>query len=136
MRLVMIILVFALSLSAEKKEDLELQNVMGSFSLAMELIQHGILHNDIGEMNKGAQMLKRSDSELFSSHGKALLEHMPNNPEFAKDYAKRTGDKIRSYADILGQQVESGRKSYSKIAATYTHILQECVGCHQKVRRY
>ncbi|MGB6018152.1 MAG: hypothetical protein WBF77_00995 [Sulfurimonadaceae bacterium] len=136
MKFVILMLVLSLSISAQDKEGEELKKVMKSFVSAMELIQHGILYNNIDEMNKGSKMLRINDDKLLQSHGKALMKHMPDNPEFAKTYAKRTGEKIRNYADSLDEQIGSGTKSYSKISATYTHILHECVGCHQKVRNW
>ena len=134
MKLVILMLVSSLNILAQDTESTELKKVMTSFAYSMELIQHGILHNDIDEMNRGSQMLKTVDEKFLLNHGKALMKHTPNNPDFAKSYAKRTGKKIRDYADSLDKQIESGKQSYSKMAATYTHILHECVGCHQKVR--
>jgi hypothetical protein len=135
MKFVIVMLVLSLSMFAQDKESEELKKVMNSFASAMELIQHGILHNNIDEMNKGAKMLRTDDESFLESHGKALIRHMPENPEFAKAYAKRTGEKIRNYADSLDEQIGNRTKSYSKISATYTHILHECVGCHQKIRK-
>lgn len=136
MKYIMLILMFSLSLFAEENDSQDLKKVMTSFASAMELVQHGILYNNIDEMHKGAQMLKISDEELLQSHGKALMKHMPDNPEFAKTYAKLTGEKIRNYADKMGEQISSNKKSYSQISATYSDILRECVGCHQKIRRW
>jgi len=132
--LVMLILSFTL-LHAQKDEQLELRKTMISFASAMETIQHGILYNDKQEMLKGAQLLSLNNTKLFEKHGDALAFHMPENPEFAKKYAKRTSQKIQDYAHQMTTDLDD-RKAYSKMSAIYTHILQECVGCHQKVRRW
>ena len=101
----------------------------------MEQIQHGILYNNIDEMKMGVKKLSVEDGKFLESHGEALMRHMPEKPEFVKNYAERTGEKIQSYVDSLDEQVRNEAKSYSKISATYTHILHECVGCHQKIRQ-
>lgn len=132
----MVILILGtLSLQAKSEEQLELRKTMVSFATAMEIIQHGILYNNKEEMHKGAQLLMLNNMQLFKKHGDALAEHMPEDPEFAKAFAKRTGQKIQDYAEKMTKDL-GNRKAYSKMSAIYTHILQECVGCHQKVRRW
>ena len=135
MKLVIVMFVLALSLFAQEKESEELKAVMKSFASAMEQIQHGILYNNIDEMKMGVKKLRSDDEKFLASHGEALTRHMPKNPEFVKNYAERTGEKIQSYVESLDEQVRNEEKSYSKISATYTHILHECVGCHQKIRQ-
>ena len=122
-------------LQAKGEDKLELQKTMISFASAMEIIQHGILYSDKQEMLKGAQLLKLTNAELFKQHGDAIALHMPKDPEFAKKFARRTSQKIQDYADKMTQNLDD-RKAYSKMSAIYTHILQECVGCHQKIRRW
>jgi len=133
--LILVLILGTLSLSANDEKQLELRKTMISFATAMELIQHGILYNNKEEMNKGAQLLKVNNTQLFKEHGDALAVHMPENPEFAKEFAKRTGKKIQDYADKMTSDL-GNRTAYSKMSALYSHILQECVGCHQKVRRW
>ena len=135
MRWVIVMLALSLSMFAQDRESEELKTVMKSFASAMVLIQHGILYNNIDEMTKGVKKLSVDDGKFLESHGEALMKHMPENPEFAKNYAERTGEKIQSYVDSLDEQMRNRTKSYSKISATYTHILHECVGCHQKIRK-
>ena len=135
MKFAIVMLALSLSIFAQDRESEELKTVMKSFASAMVLIQHGILYNNIDEMNKGVKKLKVDDGKFLESHGEALAKHMPENPEFVKNYAERTGEKIRNYVDSLDEQMRNGTKSYSKISATYTHILHECVGCHQKIRK-
>jgi len=135
MKVAIIMFALLLSLAAQEKESEELKTVMKSFASAMVLIQHGILYNNIDEMTEGAKLLRENDDKLLQGHGEALMRHMPENPEFVKNYTERTGEKIRSYTDSLDEQLKNEVKSYSKISATYTHILHECVGCHQKIRK-
>ncbi|MEA3373863.1 MAG: hypothetical protein U9Q62_09255 [Campylobacterota bacterium] len=117
------------------KEKTELKKVMKSFASALELIQHGILYNKTDEMHKGAQRLRNSEHKFLQRHGDALVRHMPDNPEFAQSYAKSTAKRIRNYTDRLNYQLGTAN-DYSQIATTYNHVLQECVGCHQKIRQW
>ena len=93
------------------------------------------LYNSKDEMQKGAEILQKSNKKLFEEHGNALALYMPENPEFAKEFAKRTGKNIQKYAVKMTESMDE-RKAYSKMSANYTHILQECVGCHQKIRKW
>lgn len=135
MKFVIIVLALTLGLFAQEKKSEELKMEMKSFASAMEQIQHGILYNNIDEMKIGVKKLSVKDGKFLESHGEALMRHMPNNPEFVKNYAERADGKIQGYVKSLEKQVENEAKSYSKISATYTHILHECVGCHQKIRQ-
>ncbi len=136
-RITALILLGTLLLAAQEtdKERTELKKVMTSFASALELMQHGILYNKPDEMHKGAQLLKNNEHRFIQRHGDALVRHMPDNPEFARSYAKSTGKRIRNYTDRLNVQL-GGRNDYTQISTTYTHILQECVGCHQKIRQW
>ena len=118
-----------------EKEKVELKEAMHSFASAMEMIQHGILYNNFGEMRKGAELIRRNEYKFLKHHGNALEKQMPENPEFARSYSKLTAKRIRDYTDRLSAELGSVN-DYSKFAATYTHILHECVGCHQKIRKW
>ncbi len=132
----LILLGTLLSASAEAdKEREELKKVMTSFASSLELIQHGILYNKEDEMHKGAQLLRNSEYKFLEKHGEALMRNMPDNPDFARKYAKSAGKRIRNYTDRLHSQL-GGTNDYSQIATTYSHVLQECVGCHQKIRQW
>lgn len=118
---------------ADEIEDKKLKSVMNSFSTSLELIQHGILYNKLDEMYKGSQLLERGQQQFIQQHGNALKRHFPNDPEFAYAYAKSTSKRIVKLTKKLNSSL-GGSKDFSKIAATYGHIMQECVGCHQKLR--
>ena len=118
-----------------EKEKAELKKVMRTFASALELIQHGILYNKVDEMHKGAQLLRKHEQQFIRRHGTALEQHFPENPEFARSYAKSSAKRISKYTDRLSGAL-GGANDFSNIAASYSHILQECVGCHQKVRQW
>ncbi|WP_345984824.1 hypothetical protein WCX49_09340 [Sulfurimonas sp. HSL-1656] len=135
---VVAILLVCSMLYGEQSKDVqkeELKKAMQSFASALELIQHGILYNKPWEMRKGAQLLDRSSKDFVERHGDALVYHMPDDPKFARSYAKYTALRIRDNIDKLSSSL-GGPKDYSNTAAYYTHILNECVGCHQKIRQW
>ena len=136
MKVGVLFLVFAFfaGVQASDREDKKLKSVMHSFSSALELIQHGVLYNKMDEMYKGVQLLERNEQKFMQRHGDALKEHLPNNPKFAYDYAKSTSKRIVKLTKRLSTSL-GGSKDFSDIAAVYGHIVQECVGCHQKLRR-
>ena len=118
---------------ASSSEEQKLKSTMKSFSMALELIQHGILYNKKDEMYKGSQLLSKDQQRFMQLHGNTLKEHIPQNPRFAYDYAKSTSKKIQKLTEKLNSSL-GGDKDFSIIASTYGHIMQECVGCHQKIR--
>lgn len=119
---------------APEDESAALKKVMHSFASGLEQIQRGILYNDIEKMLKGVKELQTNEKEFLERHGKSLERHMPGDPEFVHTYAEATAKRIHDYTDKLRREINSAHE-YSKIAATYTHILQSCVGCHQKIRK-
>ena len=141
MRTTIYIVIFALAVTLygageeSMLERTELKRVMKSYAVALELIQHGIIYNNTDEMHKGAQLLRSNENKFLEHHGAALASHMPDQPEFVRKYAKTTSARIRHYTDRLNGQL-GGKNDYSQIATSYSHILQECVGCHQKIRQW
>ena len=118
---------------ADDGEKKELKSTMHSFYSALELIQHGILYNKKDEMYKGAQLLERNEQKFIQRHGNALRKHFPKDQEFAYAYAETTSKRIVSLTKKLNDSL-GGSQDFSNIAATYGHIFQACVGCHQKLR--
>ena len=134
-RISVLFLTFALlsGALASDREDKKLKDVMHGFASSLELIQHGILYNKADEMYKGAQLLERDKQMFIQKHGDELKRYLPDNPTFAYNYAKSTSKKIVKLTNKLTNSL-GGSKDFSIIAATYGHIMQECVGCHQKIR--
>jgi cytochrome c556 len=111
-----------------------LKETMRTFASALDLMQEGILHNSSDKMLQGVQMLKGTKRGFLEKHGQTLERYMPKDPKFARSYARITGDRIEGYIDSLDTQIKF-RQEYSRTAATYGHIMQACVGCHQKLRK-
>ncbi len=116
-------------------EQQALQKTMKTLSKGLSRIQHGILYNDRDELLAGVRMLKRTEEGFLTRHGEALKKYMPENPKFAVSLAKLSEKNIERYIRMMREDIFS-RHDYSRITAGYTHIMQECVGCHQKLRRW
>jgi len=132
-----LLLCSSLLLAAEDADTkrTELKETMRHFASALELIQHGILYNNPDDMHKGAQLLDRNERGFIERHGEAIEMDLPDNPKFARSYAILSAGKIRDQIDRLIGSL-GGPHDYRVIATSYTQILNECVGCHQKIRQW
>jgi cytochrome c556 len=116
-------------------EQKALKNTMQTMSEGLMRIQKAILYNNKEELLAGVRMLKTVQPGFLTQHGKALENYMPNNPKFAVSLAKKSEQNIERYVRMMRSDIFS-KHDYSKISAAYTHIMQECVGCHQKLRQW
>jgi cytochrome c556 len=116
-------------------EEKALKEAMRSMADGMTRIQKAILYNDKEQLLAGVRTLKRIQPGFLTKHGEALKKFMPDNSKFAMSLAKKSEIHIQRYVDMMREDIFS-RQDYSNIAAGYTHILSECVGCHQKLRKW
>ncbi len=112
-----------------------LQKTMHSMADGLMRIQKAILYNDREQLLAGVRALKRVQPGFLTKHGEALKKYMPDNPKFAMSLAKLSEMNIERYTRMMREDIFS-KHDYSKIAAGYTHIMMECVGCHQKLRKW
>ncbi|BBG65590.1 hypothetical protein NNO_0887 [Hydrogenimonas sp.] len=116
-------------------EQKALQKTMKTFAKGLSRIQHGILYNDRVELLAGVRMIKRTEEGFLTRHGEVLKKYMPENPKFAVSLAKLSEKNIERYIRMMRSDIFS-KQDFSRITAGYTHIMQECVGCHQKLRKW
>ena len=116
-------------------EQKALKDTMTSMADGLMKIQKGILYNDREVLLAGVRALKRVQDGYLTKHGEALKKYMPENPKFAMSLAKLSEKNIERYVRMMREDIFS-KHDYSNIAAGYTHIVQECVGCHQKLRKW
>ncbi|WP_201352996.1 hypothetical protein [Hydrogenimonas urashimensis] len=116
-------------------EQKALKNTMTSMADGLMKIQKGILYNERETLLAGVRALKRVREGYLTKHGEALKKFEPDNPKFALSLAMKSEQNIERYVRMMREDIFT-KHDYSKIAAGYTHIMQECVGCHQKLRKW
>ncbi len=121
---VMVMSVLSMSLYGYSKE--ERVKDMQTMEMAMAQIQKGILSNDNKMVIEGADNLKKSTSHVEV----APKGHMDYGPSYAKQQSKN----IMKYADKIKSNIEEDRKHSA--SSNYTKILNECISCHNKLRKW
>jgi cytochrome c556 len=121
---VMAMSVLSMSLYGYSREErVKDMQVMES---AMAQIQKGILSNDDEIVIEGVNKLKKS-----SSH----VEVAPKwKMDYSPSYAKQQTKNILIYADKIKSNIEKDQKHSA--TSNYTKILNECISCHNKLRKW
>ena len=120
----MVMSVLSMSLYGYSKE--ERVEDMQAMEIAMAKIQKGILSNDNKMVIEGVENLKKSTTNVEV----APKAHMDYGPA----YAKQQSENILIYADKIKANIEENHKHSA--SANYTHILGECISCHNKLRKW
>ena len=120
----MVMSVLSMSLYGYSKE--ERVSDMQVMEAAMAQIQKGILSNDDKMVIEGVDNLKKST---------ANVEVAPKwKMDYSPSYAKQQSKNIMKYADKIKSNIEEDRKHSA--SANYTKVLNECISCHNKLRRW
>ena len=99
---------------------------MQAMEMAMAQIQKGILSNDDKMVVEGVDNLKKSTANVEV----APKGDMDYGPSFAKQQSKN----IMKYADKIKSNIEDDRKHSA--TSNYTKVLNECISCHNKLRKW
>jgi len=121
------LLVFALStsfLSAYTQEE-RIQD-MKAMEIAMSQIQKGIIYNDKEAVLLGVKNLKEVASKVEIAPKTAM--------DYSSYFAKKQSTNIIKFADKIKTKIEAGRKHGA--AANYTKVLDQCISCHNKIRKW
>ncbi|WP_457592511.1 hypothetical protein [Hydrogenimonas sp.] len=110
-----------------------LKNTMRKFATGLDQIQKGIIYNDRDKIEMGVRVIRQAKKNFLKKHGEVMKKHMPEDPKFAYFLAQKSAERIQKYIKMMGSQIHNA-KDYSKIAAAYSGIFNQCVGCHQKLR--
>ncbi len=120
----MVMSVLSMSLYGYSKE--ERVSDMQTMEKSMAKIQKGILSNDNEMVIEGVDNLKKS-----SSH----IEVAPKGDmDYGPSYAKKQSKIIMKYADKIKSEIEEDRKHSA--SSNYTKVLNECISCHNKLRKW
>jgi len=121
---VMVMSVLSMSLYGYSKE--ERAQDMQVMETAMAQIQKGILSNNDKMVIAGVDNLKKSTSNVEVAP-KWKMDYSPS-------YAKQQTKNILAYADKIKSNIKEDRKHGA--TSNYTKILNECISCHNKLRKW
>jgi len=116
----------ALTLSLQAYDQAERIQDMQIMEVSMVEIQRGILYNNKTMVLKGVESLKKISRKVEISNN----DDMDYSASFAK---KQTANIIR-YADKLQTNIEANQKHAA--TTNYTKVLNQCVSCHNKIRKW
>ena len=120
----MVMSVLSMSLYGYSKE--ERVKDMQMMEAAMAQIQKGILSNNDKMVVEGVDNLKKST---------ANVEVAPKGDmDYGPSYAKQQSKNIMKYADKIKSNIEDDRKHSA--TSNYTKVLNECISCHNKLRKW
>ncbi len=120
----MVMSVLSMSLYGYSKE--ERVTDMQAMEIAMAKIQKGILSNDDKMVVEGVDNLKKAT---------ANVEVAPKGDmDYGPSYAKQQSKNIMKYADKIKSNIEEDRKHSA--SSNYTKVLNECISCHNKLRKW
>ncbi len=111
-----------------------LKNTMRKFATGLDQIQKGIIYNDRDKIEMGVRVLRQARKNFLKRHGEILKKQKPGDPKMAMYMAKKSAERIRKLVKMMSAEVHNTH-DFSKIAAAYTGIFNQCVGCHQKLRK-
>ncbi len=121
---IMVMSVLSMSLYGYSKEErVKDMQVMES---AMAQIQKGILSNNDKMAIEGVENLKKSSAKV-EVDPKWKMDYSPA-------YAKQQTDNIIKYADKIKNNLEKDHKHSA--SSNYTKVLNECISCHNKLRKW
>jgi len=111
----------ALTLSLQAYDQAERIQDMQTMEISMAEIQRGILYNNKKMVLKGVESLKKTSRKVEVSK----KDEMDYSAAFAK---KQTAT----------EKLEASIEANQKHAATtnYTKVLNQCVSCHNKIRKW
>ena len=106
--------------------DLDRIHDMQAMEVAMSQIQKGILYNNKSLVAQGADILVKSASKVEIPK-KDVMDY---NHAFAKQKAAN----ISKFAKKVKEEMNAGHKHGA--TANYTKVLNQCVSCHNKIRKW
>ena len=98
---------------------------MQTMEISMAEIQRGILYNNKKMVLKGVEDLKKASSKV---------EIAQTDMDYSASFAKKQAANIIRYADKLEASIEADQKHAA--TTNYTKILNQCVSCHNKIRKW
>ncbi len=106
--------------NADRIEDMRVMEI------AMQKIQKGILYNNKDMVLQGVDKLKKASRNVEVDKKEDM--------DYSASFAKKQAENIIRYADKLEASIEANQKHAA--TTNYTKILNQCVSCHNKIRKW
>ncbi len=116
----------ALTLALQAYDQAERIKDMQIMEVSMTEIQRGILYNNKAMVLKGVDSLKKTSRKVEVSN--------KDDMDYSASFAKKQGENIIRYADKLQANIEANQKHAA--TTNYTKVLNQCVSCHNKIRKW
>lgn len=117
-----------------EKQKIQRKLDMHTLSSGLKLVQDGIIYNDKSILLSGIDMIKKGEKTLLSAHGDDLKKYLPKDTAYAYKYAQIAGKRIATYSNEL-KELAQNNGDYTEISQTFSLILNECAGCHLRIRQ-
>ncbi len=99
---------------------------MQMMEMSMAKIQKGILYNNKEMVSKGVNKLKETATKVEISK--------KDDMDYSAKFSKKQSDNIMKFADKVQSEMSAGHKHGA--TANYTKVLNQCVSCHNKIRKW
>jgi len=115
-----------LTFSLQAYDQAERIQDMQTMEVSMAQIQKGILYNNKKIVLQGVENLKNASSKV---------EIAPKTDmDYSAVFAKKQAANIIKFADKVKENIEAGHKHAA--ATNYTKMLDQCISCHNKIRKW
>ena len=99
---------------------------MRTMADALSEVQRGILYNNKKLVHDGVESLKKASKNI---------EIAPKSDmDYSSSFAKSQAENISKYANKLEASMQEGKKHAA--LTNYTKVLNQCVSCHNKIRKW
>ena len=118
--------VSALALTLQAYDNTDRKIDMQAMEASMSQIQKGFLYNNQKLVSQGVSNLKQSSNTVEVIQ----KSEMDYSPRFAKDQA----EDIMKLANEIQEKMAAEKKHSA--ASSYTEVLNKCISCHNKIRKW
>ena len=115
-----------LTLGLQAYDQIERIQDMQTMEVSMAEIQKGILYNNKKMVLQGVENLKQASSKVEVAQ--------KTDMDYSAKFAKKQASNIIKFADKVKSEMDAGRKHGA--TTNYTKVLNQCVSCHNKIRKW
>jgi cytochrome c556 len=121
-----LVAISTLSISLYGYSQIDRVKDMQSMETAMSEIQKGILYNNKKLVLEGIENLRKASVNVEIAPKDSM--------DFSVRFAKRQSENIRMYAEKIKKNIQDDHKHGA--TKNYTKVLNECISCHNKIRKW